>query len=227
MMDMNPHDFWQETEAGPPPPPPYGPRFPARLPDGRVLWLPTRELAGTSNALASLILNQASFEVEDQLAGHLATALADYAPDVVVGLPTLGLSLARAVAIRLGHTRFVPLGTSRKFWYDDALSVPLKSITSPGGGKRLYLDPRMVPLLQGRRIALIDDAVSTGSSLVAGVQLLETQGLRPEVFGVAMLQTDRWRAALEPVAPVCGVFRSPLLERREDGLWPVHAPDPA
>ncbi len=125
------------------------------------------------------------------------------------------------MARRLGHARYVPLGTSRKFWYDEALSVPLASVTSPGGGKRLYLDPRMLPLLEGRRIAVIDDALSTGSSMKAALELLALRNLRPVAIGAAMLQTGRWRGALDPAIPVCGVFRSPLLERRGGGLWPL------
>ncbi|WP_138465953.1 phosphoribosyltransferase [Poseidonocella sp. HB161398] len=218
---MEPHAFWQAVEDGPAPPPPYEARFPAELPGGRILWLPTRELAGTQNALASLILNQASFAVEEALAADLAEALRPHAPELLVGLPTLGLGLAAAVARQLGHRRYLPLGTSRKFWYDEALSVPLKSVTSPGGGKRLYLDPRMRPLLAGRRVAVIDDALSTGSSMKAALGLLGLEGIRPVAIGAAMLQTERWRVPLGPEIPVCGVFRSPLLERRADGLWPV------
>lgn len=214
---MRPEAFWQEIlpeDAAPAPP--WRAGYPARLPDGRVLMLPIRPLAGTETALASLILNQAAFAVEDALADALAERLAGYRPDVVVGLPTLGLSLARAVALRLGHTRYVPLGTSRKFWYEDRLSVPVSSITSPGAEKRLYLDPRMLPLLEGRRIALVDDVISTGTSIRAGLELKRLAGLAPVVVGAAMLQTDRWRAALEG-HPVEGVLRTPLLHREDDG----------
>ena len=83
-------------------------------------------------------------------------------PDVIVGLPTLGLTLAAATAQSIGHHRYVPLGTSRKFWYDESLSVSLSSITSPDVHKRLYIDPRMLPLIEGRRVALIDDVISSG-----------------------------------------------------------------
>ena len=71
------------------------------------------------------------------------------------------------VAAQLGHARYVPLGTSRKFWYREELSVPLSSITTPEQPKRLYVDPRMLPLLEGRRVALIDDVVSSGASMDA------------------------------------------------------------
>jgi adenine/guanine phosphoribosyltransferase-like PRPP-binding protein len=215
---MDHHEFWQDFYAADTVPTgPWAAAYPAKLPTGAVLMLPIRPLAGTRNAIASLILNQASLAVESALADILAEKLGAYAPDVIVGLPTLGLSLARAVAERLGHTRYVPLGTSRKFWYDDALSVPLSSITTPDSKRRLYLDPRLVPVLEGRRIALIDDAISTGSSIIAGLGVLELIGTTPIAIGAAMLQTNRWHKALSGFA-VEGVFQSPLLEN-QDGLW--------
>ena len=225
---MEPHDFWQEIH---PPedavPPPWTNRFPAELPDGNILFLPIRTLGETGTGIASLILNQAGFEVEKVLADHLAARLAPLEPDLVVGLPTLGLSLARAVAERLGHARYVPLGTSRKFWYRDELSVPLVSITSPDSQKRLYLDPRLQPLLDGARIVLIDDAISTGTSIAAGLDLLALSGYEPRAIGTAMLQTERWKARLcaeRGIAPerIFGVFRSPLLRSTPDG-WVEHA----
>lgn len=200
--------------------PPWRQAYPARLPDGRVLMLPIRALASEPrHAVASLLVNQASLEVVDALGTQLAEALRPARPDVVVGLPTLGLSLAAVVARQLGHTRFVPMGYSRKFWYDDALSAPVHSITSPTPGKRVYLDPHQLPLLQGRRIALVDDAVSTGTTLLAAWQLLEQLGLDVAAAGVAMRQGQRWQAHLgtERAARLAGVFDSPLLQAVPDG----------
>lgn len=61
--------------------------------------------------------------------------------------------------------RYVPLGYSRKFWYVEELSAEVSSITSPGLGlKRVYLDPHQLPLLKGKKIVIIDDAVSSGKT---------------------------------------------------------------
>ncbi len=226
---MEPHEFWQEIHpAEVAVPPPYVNRFPAELPDGRILFLPIRKLGNTGNGIASLILNQAGFAVEAALADFLAAALDPLDLDVVVGMPTLGLSLARAVAERLGHARYIPLGTSRKFWYDDGLSVPLTSITSPESSKRLFVDPRMLPLLEGAKVCLIDDAISTGTSITAGLDLLQLAGCTPVAIGAAMLQTDRWIKPLKEdhgIAPetVHGVLRSPLLRATADG-WVIARP---
>ena len=223
---MQPHDFWQALH------PPqsfaleeeYRGFYPAKLPDGRQLQLPIRVLADGEHALASLIINQASFVVQDALAEALAARLADYGVDVIVGLPTLGLTLAAAVARALGHTRYVPLGTSRKFWYRDELSVSLSSITTPNQEKRLYIDPRMLPLLEGKRVALIDDVISSGASIVSGLALVTACGIEPVVIGAAMLQSERWRERVDADGRqwserIVGVFSTPILQKTANDGW--------
>lgn len=227
-MPLQPHEFWQEiypagtlfgaAEAA------FRDCFPAALPDGREIALPIRVLpGGEDRAVASLIVNQASFAVEDALAGVMAEEARAFAPEVIVGVPTLGLPLAANVARRLGHKRMVALGTSRKFWYEEALSQPLRSITSPGGEKRLYLDPRMLPLLAGRRIVVVDDVISTGASAISVLRLLAGAGLKPVAMVFAMLQGERWREALREARFESVLMRSaiisPLFSRGDDGLW--------
>lgn len=179
-----------------------------------TLLLPIRTLAD-GRGVASLILNQASFAVLDALADDLAARLAPYRPDIIVGVPTLGLPLAEAVARRLGHNRLLPLGNSRKFWYDEALSVDMSSITSPGSGKRLYLDPRMQPLLKGR-VAVVDDVLSTGSSIAAVLRLLALVNTNPVVIGAVMLQGVGWRDRTG-TCPVEGAFATPILHQTPQG----------
>jgi adenine/guanine phosphoribosyltransferase-like PRPP-binding protein len=227
---MEPHEFWQTIE------PPHrfdGSRsqsnfYPAAFEDGRQLLLPIRPLADGEHALASLILNQASFEVVEAIAADLAAKLSPFRPDVVVGLPTLGLTLASAVAQKLGHSRYVPLGTSRKFWYREELSVPLSSITTPEQAKRLYVDPRMLPRLIGRRMALVDDVISSGASIAAALQLMVVCEIEPVVLGAAMLQSDRWKERLGQTwaARTVAVLRSPMLWKTADDRW-VDARDAA
>ncbi|MEJ1160041.1 phosphoribosyltransferase [Prosthecomicrobium sp. N25] len=229
MSDLLPHQYWQTLEPrGTPTGVPEGGHrdgFPALLPDGRVLRLPIRVLPGDgTRAVASLIVNQASFAVEDALADGMAELARGFDPAVIVGVPTLGLPLAAGVARRLGHGRMVALGTSRKFWYRDDLSVPLASITTPGSAKRLYLDPRMLPVLEGRRVVVVDDVVSSGSSMEAVLTLLGAAGLAPLAVVAAMLQTRRWVDRLagvfpEPAARILGVMATPFLVRGRDGGW--------
>jgi len=221
---MQLHEFWQNLSppSGMPADGPFNGFYPAALGEDAELRLPIRVLPEGEHALCSLIVNQASFDVVDALASRLAEKLAPFAPEVIVGLPTLGLTLADGVARHLGHARYIACGTSRKFWYEDRLSVPVASVTTPDE-KRLYLDPRMLPLLEGRRVALIDDVISTGRSIVAGLSLLGTAGVTPMAVGCAMLQSDRWRQHTEISAlgpRLVAVIASPRLRRTSAGWEP-------
>jgi adenine/guanine phosphoribosyltransferase-like PRPP-binding protein len=226
--------YWQGLTPDVParfsPTPPHRFGYPLRLPDGRVLVMPLRQLPGGRHAVASLIANQASHAVVAALADDMAEQARRLTPEIVVGLPTLGLAFASLVAARLDQPRFVPLGYSRKFWYDDALSVPISSITAPEAGRRLRLDPNLLTLIKGRRVVVIDDAISTGSTAVAAVRLLRVIDVEAVGMVVAMKQTNRWEAALRPLGgralPVSGVCGCPLFERRDDGWWPVAGTQP-
>ncbi len=222
--------YWQrflDPETGPAEQPssdgPWRYAYPARLPDGRVLLLPIRQLAADPTlAVASLISNQASLAVIDQLGVMLARRLAQHAPDAIIGMPTLGLAFAPVVARELGHQRIVPLGYSRKFWYDEAVSADVRSITTPDGGKRVYLDPNLLPLIAGKRVVLVDDAVSSGATLDAPWRLIESLGAEVLACGVVMRQGRRWIDTLghERSAKVVGVFDTPLLRSVPDGWVP-------
>jgi adenine/guanine phosphoribosyltransferase-like PRPP-binding protein len=219
-------EFWQRLSSDAPTPPPFRYGYPARLPDGRILELPVRRLPGEPpRAVASLIANQASFEVVRSLAAFMTDLARPMAPEIVVGLPTLGFAFAPLVAEALGHPHYVPLGYSRKFWYDDALAEPVRSLTTPGAGKMLFVDPNLLPRVRGRRVLIVDDAVSSGQTAVAALRLMRR--IDAEVAGlvVAMKQGNTWRHALaahEPHAPglVHGAFECPRLRLCPDGWVP-------
>lgn len=202
----------------------YG--YPVRLPDGRYLELPIRKSAANpQHAVASFIANHASFEVVEVLADFMADLTRAHAPEIIVGLPTLGLVFAPMVARRLGFHNYVPMGYSRKYWYDEALSVPVRSITSPDAHKRLYLDPHLLPRVQGRRVVVMDDAISTGQTTAAALALAQQVGAEVCAVVVAMIQGDRWKSLLATQMPgwkgeVCGVFYSPRLVWVEEGWVP-------
>ena len=208
-------DHWQHFLDAPSPARPWRTHYDAPMPDGRFLRLPLRDLGAT--AVAGMIANQASFTVVDALSAWMARLVADWAPDVVVALPTLGHVYGSGLARALAHPNWVALGTSQKLWYDQALSQPLASITSPSAGRRLWLDPRTLPRLTGRRVLLVDDVISTGSSMCAGLALLAAADIHPVGTAVAMAQTNRWRAHWPAEIPLVSAFATPLFHRDRDG----------
>jgi adenine/guanine phosphoribosyltransferase-like PRPP-binding protein len=226
--------YWQDLTPGIPTrfqaAPPYRFGYPVSLPCGRILVLPLRRLPDGHRAVASLIANQASNIVVAALADHMATQARALDAQILVGLPTLGLAFASLVAERLGQSRYVPLGYSRKFWYDDALSEPASSITSPEAGKQLRLDPNLLPLLEGRRVVVVDDAISTGATAAAAVRLLRKVGADIAGMIVAMKQTNRWEpqvAALSAPLAVRAVYGCPLFQRGEAGWIPLTETQPS
>jgi len=208
-------DPWQNFDTQPDTGPPYGTRYPAPMPDGRFLHLPIRPIG-----VAGLIATQASFPVIHALTGWMAELARPLGAQMVLGLPTLGHVFAPLLAERLGHPNWVAAGYSRKLWYEERLSVPMHSITTKAE-RRLWLDPRMLPRLEGQRVLLVDDVISTGSSAQAGRALLAAAGIRPVGLCVAMIQTRAWAASWPADIPVVSVCETPALKQCDGGWFPA------
>ena len=203
------------------PGPPYLDRFSVKV-GSNTLHLPIRQLPQPGRAVASLIANQASFQVIDALTAEMVQLARGFAADAVVGLPTLGLAFAPGVARGLGHDNFIALGYSRKFWYTDALSTSIQSITSPDAGKQLYLDPLILPRLAGRRVLIVDDVASTGRSLAAAAELLSRCDV--SIAGAVVAMRQGADHAMRDPFPVSAVFGTPRFKRGADGWWPELRP---
>lgn len=162
-MDVPHTDFWQQFSPPAPEPPEWVGAYATPMPDGSRLALPLRDLG--ESAVAGLIANQASFPVVDGLTHWMAERAARFDINVALGLPTLGHVVAPGVARALGHPNWVAAGFSKKFWYEKALSAPVASVTTPEAGRRMWLDPRVLPRLRRRRVLLVDDVMCTGCSI--------------------------------------------------------------
>ena len=224
--------YWQSivsaNELEISPNPPYTRSFPARLPDGRFLVLPLRAIPKDPNrCVASLIANHAAIDVIETVSDFMGERAREFEAEVVVGLPTLGLAFAPFVAKKLGFTRYIPFGYSRKYWYREDLAVPVQSLTTPDFPKVLFVDPNLVGEIRGKRVLIVDDAVSTGSTMISALKLLSLCGARVAGIAVAMRQGTKWQGALVnaggvPV-PLAYVFDSPWMKRQGQGWVPEEA----
>ncbi len=206
------------------PPPPYAESFPIRLPDGDWVMLPFLALPPDfSTAIAYLCITENSFALEDRLSTAMADLVRPLRADIVVGMPTLGMVLAASVGRKLGHPFYVPLSYSRKFWFEDELSIPVNSITTPVQPKTVYIDPRLVERLEGRRVLLVEDVISTGGTVSAELALMKKLGAQVVGVVTAIRETRVWMdklGAIDPAYPA--LVTSPIccpLFRREAAGW--------
>ncbi|MCS0502202.1 phosphoribosyltransferase family protein [Ancylobacter mangrovi] len=126
---------------------------------------------------------------------RLASKLAPFHPEVVVGAATLGIPIAIEVSRALGLDRYVILQKSPKVHLQDALEQKISSITSKGE-QRLLLDRRTIPLLAGKRTVMVDDVVASGSSLKGSLELLRSAGADVVGVGVILTEAREWQATL-------------------------------
>jgi adenine/guanine phosphoribosyltransferase-like PRPP-binding protein len=85
----------------------------------------------------------------------------------------------------------------------------------------MWLDPRLVGRLSGRRVLLVDDVICTGSSALAGLGLLARAGVVPVAFAVAMSQGNEWRKNWNADLPLVAAFETPIFQRVSAGWTPI------
>lgn len=146
-------------------------------------------------AIALLMVIDMGVRFGERIGAALAQRLTPLQPDIVVGTATLGIPVAIEVSRRLGLDRYVILQKSPKIHLADALVQHVQSVTS-AGAQRLLLDRRAIPLLAGKRVAVVDDVVATGSSLAAALALVRAAGGTIVRAGVILTEGHAWKAAL-------------------------------
>ncbi|MHB2028020.1 MAG: phosphoribosyltransferase family protein [Acidimicrobiales bacterium] len=149
------------------------------------------------------------------LAGkELATVLAPYEPDVVATVATMGIPLAHEVTRHLGLDQYVVLHKTPKIHLADAVSETVRSITTEGE-QRLLFDRARLGDVVGKRVAIVDDVISTGASTGAALRLLRGVGANIVTIGTLVTEASLWRTALGEDAPMV----------RALGSIPVFRPD--
>lgn len=170
-------------------------------------------------AIALFMTIDTSLSVVDRAGEELADLVRDVEPDVVVTAATLGIPVAMSVARSLGHDRIVVLQKTNKIHLADALTESLDSITTEGR-QELRLDRAAVPLLDGQRVAFVDDVISTGGSVAAALRLIRRAKGDPIAVATVLVEGTGWRSRLDDDADsVRHLGRIPLFRRSAAGDW--------
>lgn len=109
-------------------------------------------------------------ELVDAVSKELAQKLTEHKPDVLVTAEAKSIPLAYAISVQMNYLPYVVLRKSYKPYMGDALQSETLSITT-GAPQTLYLDEKDRQLVAGKRVALVDDVISTGSTL-QGMRLI-------------------------------------------------------
>jgi adenine phosphoribosyltransferase len=129
-------------------------------------------------------------ELVQVCARELGKQLKDTKFDVLVTAEAKSISLAYALSAEMKKP-YVVLRKTYKAYMGDALTAETLSITT-GQPQILVLDEKDRDLLKGKKILLVDDVISTGSTLQGMRMLMDKAGA--EVVGEAAILTEGDRA---------------------------------
>jgi len=148
---------------------------------------------------------------------ELAELMRPAAPEIVVSVATMGIPLAIEASRALGLDDYVILHKTPKIHLGETWSEPVLSITTDKP-QRLRMDPARVDAVRGRRVAVVDDVISTGASTLAALRLVRRIGAEPVVIGTLMTEASGWRTALGADADlVRSLGAMPLFRPTADG----------
>lgn len=96
--------------------------------------------------------------------------------DVIFTVESKGLQLAHVIARELGHSLYAVARKTKKLYMQDGIEIEIQSSITTGTAQKLYLSRSDAELLNGKKVAVIDDVISTGNSLNGAVELIRLAG---------------------------------------------------
>lgn len=134
-------------------------------------------------------------ELVQAVTRQLATRLRELNAEVLVTAEAKSIPLIYALAAEMG-LEWVVLRKSYKPYMGEALKAETLSITT-GEHQTLFLDEKDLDLIEGKRVVLVDDVISTGSTL-QGMQLVVNKA-GGEIVAQAAIFTEGERAKWQNV----------------------------
>ena len=133
---------------------------------GREIELPILQIA---NDIKIAFFNiHGAQELTEYCAKELAKLIEGC--EVIITAESKGLQLAQCVARNLGQEYYAVARKSQKLYMQDGINCTVNSITTKAI-QTLYLSKHDTDLLKGKKVAIIDDVISTGGSL-QGLEVL-------------------------------------------------------
>lgn len=146
-------------------------------------------------ALALLITVDMGVEFMSRAGAELAEIIRPYDVDIVATVATMGIPVAVEVTRHLGLDQYVILHKTPKIHLADAVSETVRSITTDAE-QRLLFDRARIKDVDGKRVAIVDDVVSTGASTGTALRLLRGVGAEIVVIGTLVTEASVWRTSL-------------------------------
>jgi adenine phosphoribosyltransferase len=148
---------------------------------------------------------------------ELAVELEGLGVEVVVSVATMGIPLAIEASRALGLDDYAILHKTPKIHLADGEVEPVRSITTDSD-QFLRFDRARLDAVRGRRVAIVDDLISTGGSITAALRLVRRIGAEPVALGCLLTEGGSWRAALgEDARLVRALGRIPAFRHEADG----------
>lgn len=95
--------------------------------------------------------------------------------DYIITAESKGIPLAQEMARLNGDAKWMLARKGVKLYMQNVLSVEVKSITT-SAVQKLYLDGSDAAMMNGKRVLIVDDVISTGESLHALEELVKAAG---------------------------------------------------
>jgi len=128
-------------------------------------------------------------ELTQAAAKELAIQLADRNPEVLVTAEAKSIPLIHALSTVM-DLPYVVLRKSYKPYMGQAIEAETLSITT-GKPQSLFLDEKDRKLMVGRQVAIIDDVISTGSTLMGMRLIVEKAGATIVAQAAIFTEGDR------------------------------------
>ena len=132
-------------------------------------------------------------EIVVAAARELAKELEPFGADALVTAETKSVPLVYQLAVEMAKP-WIVLRKAYKSYMGETVTAETVSITT-GAPQTLYLDEKDQELVRGKRVVLVDDVVSTGSTFAGMREVMEKAGA--EVVAEAAVFTEgdesKWR----------------------------------